>query len=383
MFSQAGAVLDAAPVLEDPEEFQDWMQDRIKPSRGRLLHVEVLKQTLNWQEFFGNIDMQVKGLTPTHWEPHACHSWRLVARSAVSRAFGAVDCMHVAWGELPQDGDDTVLLLKRFMASSDLAQKPLLLMPSSVMASLQPCNLTLAPQIDLGDRARDEFKKTANIVKQPPWNLLRAAEYLETLVADNMHGKGDDVPANLKPVFVFHHRVVARVSKDPLSLPLQEPSGDPRYVSVAKGTRKRQKLPTLDESDVVYKRPAGAVYRRPASLSCVSPAADEPHEAQWRQLIMAEAALAEAEEAGEDVELLCSLEEAGQDKEPHDRAEEAGQDEEPPDEAEEAGQDEEPPEEAEEARQADEGGGTSANVTEVMISKQNYMQGKPRYIQTS
>ena len=160
-------------------------------------------------------------------------------------AFGAVDCMHVAWDGLPQDGDDTVLLLKRFMASSDLAQKPLLLMPSSVMASLQPCNLTLAPQIELGDRARGEFKKTANIVKQPPWNLLRAAEYLETLVADNMHGKGDDVPANLKPVFVFHHRVVARVSKDPLSSPLQEPSGAPRPVSVATGGRKIHHPATL------------------------------------------------------------------------------------------------------------------------------------------
>ena len=78
--------------------------------RGRLLHVEVLKQTLNWQEFFGNIDMQVKGLTPTHWEPHVCHSWGLVARPAVTGAFGAVDCTHVAWDELPEDGEDTVLL---------------------------------------------------------------------------------------------------------------------------------------------------------------------------------------------------------------------------------------------------------------------------------
>ena len=92
------------------------------------------------------------------------------------------------------------------------------------------------------------------------------------------------------------------------------------------------------------------MYRHPESLSCVSPAAAEPDEAMG-QLIMAEDAPAQAEEAGQVVELLCVLEEAGQD--------------------------EEPPEEAEEARQADEGGGTIANVTDVMISKQNYTQGNP------
>ena len=81
-FSSVGALLQRAPVLEDPYEFADWIQAHIVPPRGRALHVEVLESTWDVQSWLFQLDAQMSGLAATHTEPDTNHVWRLV-RSAM------------------------------------------------------------------------------------------------------------------------------------------------------------------------------------------------------------------------------------------------------------------------------------------------------------
>ena len=61
-FSSVWALLQRAPVLEDPYEFADWMRANIKPPRGRALHVEVMESTWDFQSWFFQLDAQTLSL---------------------------------------------------------------------------------------------------------------------------------------------------------------------------------------------------------------------------------------------------------------------------------------------------------------------------------
>ena len=80
-FSTVAGVMSMAPVLEDMEEFAEWIRKEVAPVRGRELHVECLAGTWDFRQWLLPIELHIKGLVATQKEPEANHVWRIVARS--------------------------------------------------------------------------------------------------------------------------------------------------------------------------------------------------------------------------------------------------------------------------------------------------------------
>ena len=195
-FSSVASLLCRAPVLEDPEDFAEWIRSTLKPMGNRQLHVEVLKSTGDFQKWFVPLELQLSGLAATHDEPDTCHVWRFVRRSVLTQAgIQDIQCQHEQWSELMPADSDAVLLLKPFMHSKVTCQLPLLVMPASVAGQLEKDSLISMPLNDLGDRTRKEFVKTAQAVSKPPWNLFKAQSYLEGLCLQNQMGRVQEPPS--------------------------------------------------------------------------------------------------------------------------------------------------------------------------------------------
>lgn len=129
-----------------------------------------------------------------------------------SKAFGRVKCHHQEWQELPEDEDDTCLLLKRFMHVSDLVQPPLLLIPAPVARTCLLGDVKSASHNDLGERASKDCLDIANVVATQPWDLLKASQYMQNRVARNLSPQHDMVE-HLKPQFVFEYRARGQANK--------------------------------------------------------------------------------------------------------------------------------------------------------------------------
>ena len=146
-FSSVATTLSRAPVLEDREEFADWMREHVKPVGTRTLHIEVLEGTWDFHTWLHGLDVHLCGLAPTCWEPDVNHSWRFVTRNDIDQILPAesdIECHHPKWAELMTEHgspSDVVLCLKRFMHSSSLSQTPLVVLPSVVAKELSPNTL--------------------------------------------------------------------------------------------------------------------------------------------------------------------------------------------------------------------------------------------------
>ena len=100
-FSSVGALLQRAPVLEDPYEFADWMRTHIVPPRGRALHVEVLESTWDFQSWLFHLDAQLSGSAVMRIERDTNHVWKLVRSSmlvnVLPREDLEVEVAHSSW----------------------------------------------------------------------------------------------------------------------------------------------------------------------------------------------------------------------------------------------------------------------------------------------
>ena len=109
-----GGLAPAAPVLEDPYEFADWMRTHIVPPRGRALHVEVLESTRDFQSWLFHLDTQLSGLAATRTEPYTNHVWKLVRYSmlvnVLPREDLEVEVAHSSWKSFKADDSDVALL---------------------------------------------------------------------------------------------------------------------------------------------------------------------------------------------------------------------------------------------------------------------------------
>ena len=71
--------------------------------------------------------------------------------------------------------EDAVLLAKEWESSQRLAQHPVVLVPVSAAAALDPATLTPRNLNQLGKRDIKEYLRTAAAVEKDPWSLHRAA----------------------------------------------------------------------------------------------------------------------------------------------------------------------------------------------------------------
>ena len=84
--------------------------------------------------------------------------------------------------EVPEHPDDAILLLKQNVCSDRLSQPPQLLFPHAYLSKLDPAGpCSSMPRNKLSTRALKEFRKTAGVVSEHPWNLFSAANYLREI----------------------------------------------------------------------------------------------------------------------------------------------------------------------------------------------------------
>ena len=309
-FSVVATTISAAPTLEEPLEFQEWMLAHIHPRGGRTLHVEILDHTLDWTSWFMPLNLQVTGLGATKNDPHANHVWRIVSRNVLAACTGftsdAVQCNHSDWTSIEPDNDDAILLVKESMHSLEYSQEPQLLLPACVAASLDSSKLTVAPKNLMTPEVLKQFRKTAHAISQPPWNLVRGATYLLDLCDSNENHAS---PTIVLPSFVLTHQMKTDTAALCLSRHLtgsmtEGPEVLPRLVSAHKPGPAETRRRTL------MKRPA-ALRTCPAAVLEEAAKHDEVAEH------------GEAAEAGE-VEEQDEAAEAGEVAE-HDEAAEAGE----------------------------------------------------------
>ena len=208
-FSSANTCLKSAPTLEDPYDAKEWLEAHMKPVRGRALHVEVLESIMDFRKWLAPLNILMGGLSATHGALDTCHSWRFVQRKVLGHILGydedhVIENSHKDWQSLEPHDHDVILLLKESLSSTQLAQKPLLVLPHEVAATLDPDNLKPVVRSQLGPVTIREFRKTANVVASEPWYKFRAERWLTELCDANDSNK--PLPNLVLPFLRYHKR---------------------------------------------------------------------------------------------------------------------------------------------------------------------------------
>ena len=115
-----------------------------------------------------------------------------------------IQCTHPEWEKLEEHDQDTILLCKQFLHSSECSQAPLLMMPYSLVADKPVPEILINPRNKLPERSVHEFQKTAKALGSAPWELVKAQAYLEEWVANNI--KSDPPASTLDLRFFKHYR---------------------------------------------------------------------------------------------------------------------------------------------------------------------------------
>ena len=225
-FSVVAGVVSSAPVLENKEEFRDYMQAHIPPVKGREVIVEILPVVWDFEQWLDEpLNVHIKGLGATHLEPEATHVWRIISRSLLPSA-GFTDesivCFHEGWKHIEPNPADAILLLKAAMHKTSFTQQPILLCPAVVANAIDPGKLKPAALTPLGQAVINQFRRTEETVAKPPWNLLKAQAYLQSLCDNNINGF---IPEVEPPSFVLSYKMKPIASAPALPLHLyQDPN---------------------------------------------------------------------------------------------------------------------------------------------------------------
>ncbi len=277
-FSEIGTSFKSAPVLESPECFKVWMQNHVRPVRGRALHVEVLDTVMDFTKWLAPLNVRYTGLAACHSDLVANHSWRFLKRRLLGNIGGFDDAVvesdvsneHPEWQGMAPSDDDVILVLKESMASTHMSQHPLLVLPAEVAHALDPKDLVPIPRNDLGDTVRKEFRKTAKVVAEDPWNLFKAQQFLERLCDANENA--EPLPHLALGALTYKMTPLAAVPTAYGTLNIRVP----RQVHVSSvppaDMRKRLRIGSLANSMKLKKRPAAAIAAGPPTdrTCCVS-----------------------------------------------------------------------------------------------------------------
>lgn len=105
---------------------------------------------------------------------------------------------------MPEHANDAILLVKQFISSTCICQKPFLLFPHSWAMRLKNRPIQSLKRNELSKRELHEFRKTSERIKAHPWELTRASSYLGNLCSANEQGIWPS-PPTLN--YVFKHKI--------------------------------------------------------------------------------------------------------------------------------------------------------------------------------
>ena len=189
-FNDVAEILSAARTLETIDDFMALLAEKMVPRRGRQLHVEKIDATYDWKSYLMWLNVSMKGLAKTADCRDVVHSFRFVKRRDLE-LYQQKCVWDVNVDESPFPARDThhadiILLMKHRMSSRHLCQAPLLCIPHEMFALLHPDGPTeVEPRKVLADTVLREYRNTAQVVEQHPWNLSRAASYLREYCEKN------------------------------------------------------------------------------------------------------------------------------------------------------------------------------------------------------
>jgi len=235
-FSSVARLLSDAGALEDDDEFLEYLQKNLRPFQGREVICEHLSGTRDFQQWFETADMHVRGLTATKLEPEANHLWRFVRRQDHPEP-QSIECYHEDWKAWPPHPDDVILCLKHYISSPVESQAPQLFMPACLSERLTTQALLPAVRNVLPPRQLKEFRKTAQLIGQHPWNLFKGEAWLRKLCDENEAGFCGQPPV-LQALFESRCR---EATEDPVVAQpaAPTPAAAPRAVRVQKRVLKR------------------------------------------------------------------------------------------------------------------------------------------------
>ena len=295
-FSSVATALSRAPSLEDKEEFAEWIRSKVKPAAGRTLHVEVLDTTYDFQSWFYGLDAKISGLASTHFEPDTCHVWRFIRRSLVPTL--ETDVHHELWeGLAPQDAD-VIMIVKESMSATHMSQPPVLFQPHAESCALEPGSLAKMPRNELKPRVLKEYRKTARVLGEKPWELFKAQQYLQDL-CDKNEQRQERVGFLLKFIFEYKMKEVEALGVFPLPV-IGPPMRVPRAIEVAR-------CPPAEQKRRLLKRPA-TVPTKELEDSMEDPDKDEAaealHDDEHREVLADDEA---EQDPGDDPRLVSDL----------------------------------------------------------------------------
>jgi hypothetical protein len=171
--------------VETPEQFVKIIQTFLDTLTGkpwpekRRRQVLMLGKLHDWAAWVGGVPMTLHG----HTGPSAPHTFSFVARMEVRGGQGLVEHPEAQ----TQRPSDAVLFVKRWMSSPTWTQPPCVVLPAMCLDSMQP-----VPQISEHRRPMTakyiaEVRKYAALMRQPPYNLVNAADHLVAWVNGEVH----------------------------------------------------------------------------------------------------------------------------------------------------------------------------------------------------
>ena len=79
---------------------------------------------------------------------------------------------------MPEHPSDCVLLVKQWMCSRSLSQRPMLFLPKTFVEKLKHATLASVPRNPMSQEMKNKYLSTAAAVATPPWHLCAASKYL-------------------------------------------------------------------------------------------------------------------------------------------------------------------------------------------------------------
>ncbi|CAL1144838.1 unnamed protein product [Cladocopium goreaui] len=179
-------------TIQTPGDFLKILDTKVSPVKGRELKNGMLEGTWDYKTWVEQLGLQISGLVPNARavggdEHRVNHSWRFIRRCDLPKYDQKTG---ESWAPLEIEGlgpgkelsytpcdHDVIFLAKELVNSNELSQRPLVALPKDFLAKLkEPLKLILRNPIP--ERSLKEFLKTARVIEQEPWYLLRAAEEL-------------------------------------------------------------------------------------------------------------------------------------------------------------------------------------------------------------
>ena len=270
-FSVLGPIIAAASELETPEDFGMLIRTKYAPLKGHELHVRLMTAVRDWKAWTHPIGEHFGG----HTGKGSAHAFRFVRYKHLSEDWQKLTITdRDSLG--PANPDDIIALVKGFMRDTRLLQDPLLVRRAGTPLP-DPASVPMLDMKDNCTRQVEEYRKTARVLDAAPWNLHRAAAWMQQM-CDRWE---KNEPGSAPPIsFVFEPRTSYEqiIPLHDWCLPVQ-PSCKLIHMIVPKA-KPKQKAKAKVKAKCAAKAKVAVVPKAvaPAIADAVAPLAMEPPE---------------------------------------------------------------------------------------------------------